>query len=38
MRSLLARRDMVKSLTTDPVVMRSSPATGHIYCTLLVNL
>ena len=27
-----------KALTTDPVVMRSSPATGHIRCALLANL
>ena len=26
-----------KALTADPVVMRSSPATGHIRCALLVN-
>ena len=26
-----------KALTADPVVMRSSPATGHILCALLVN-
>ena len=26
-----------KALTTSPVVMRSSPATGHICCALLVK-
>ena len=26
-----------KALAVDPVVMRSSPATGHIRCALLVN-
>ena len=26
-----------KALTTDLVVMRSSPATGHIRCALLAN-
>ena len=30
-------RDRVRRLTTDPVVMRSSPATGHIRCALLAN-
>ena len=28
---------MGKALTTDPVVMRSSPATGHIRCALLAD-
>ena len=28
---------MGKTLTTDPVVMRSSPATGYIQCALLAN-
>ena len=26
-----------KALTTDPVFMRSSPATGHIRCGLFAN-
>ena len=26
-----------KALTVDPVVMRSSPATGHLRCALLAN-
>ena len=26
-----------KALTADPVVMRSSPVTGHIRCALLAN-
>ena len=30
-------RDRVKRLATDPVVMRSSPATGRIHCALLAN-
>ena len=30
-------RDRVRRLATDPVVMRSSPATGHIRCALLAN-
>ena len=30
-------RDKVRRLATDPVVMRSSPATGHIRYALLVN-
>ena len=35
MSTCVARYD--KALTTDPVVMRSSPATGHIRCALLAN-
>ena len=34
-RTLPVWRD--KRLTTDPVVMRSSPAIGHKRCALLVN-
>ena len=34
---LLVWRDRVRRLATDQVVMRSSPATGHIRCALLVN-
>ena len=34
---ITAWRDRVRRLATDPVVMRSSPATGHIRCALLVN-
>ena len=30
-------RNGVRRLATDPVVMRSSPATGHTRCALLVN-
>ena len=30
-------RDRVRRWTTDPVVMRSSPDTGHIRCALLAN-
>ena len=30
-------RDRVKRLATDPVVMRSSHATGRIHCALLAN-
>ena len=33
----LAWRDRVRRLTIDPVVMRSSTATGHISYALLVN-
>ena len=35
--SLLVWRDRVRRLATDPVVMRSSPAEGHIRCALLVD-
>ena len=39
--SLPVWRDRVKRLATDPVVMRLSPATGHILihvrCALLAN-
>ena len=34
---LLVWRDRVRRLATDPVVMRSIPATGHIRCALLAN-
>ena len=30
-------RDRIKRVATDPVVMRLSPATGHIRCALLAN-
>ena len=29
--------DIVRHLAIDPVVMRSSPATGHIRCAWLTN-
>ena len=34
---LIVWRDRVRHLATDPVVMRSSPATGHIRYALLAN-
>ena len=34
---LFVWRDRVRRLATDTIVMRSSPATGHIRCALLVN-